>query len=94
MASKGKTEPVEYQLNFGTIEQQVKILFRNGALNLNFCTILFNQNVLLVNFSLENREYDRRDPSRWSRDTLFPQKLSITSLTSGGRSVGIVRSQT
>jgi hypothetical protein len=33
--------------------------------------------------SLENRDY-----------TLYPQKLALTSLTSGGRSVGIVRSRT
>jgi hypothetical protein len=45
-------------------------------------------------FSLENLEYDRRDQSRWPRDTLFPQKLALTSLTSGGRSVGIVPSRT
>jgi hypothetical protein len=43
---------------------------------------------------LENREYDRGDPSRWPRDTLYRQKLAITSPTSGGRSVGIVRSRT
>jgi hypothetical protein len=43
---------------------------------------------------LENREYGRRDPSRWQRGTLYPQKLAITSPTSGGRSVGIVRSRT
>jgi hypothetical protein len=43
---------------------------------------------------LENREYGRRDPSRWPRSTLYPQKLAITSPTSGGRSVGIVRSRT
>jgi hypothetical protein len=43
---------------------------------------------------LENREYDRRDPSRWPRATPYPQKLALTSPTSGGRSVGIVRSQT
>jgi hypothetical protein len=30
----------------------------------------------------------------WPRGTLYPQKLAITSPTSGGRSVGIVRSQT
>jgi hypothetical protein len=42
----------------------------------------------------ENREYGRRDPSRWPRDTLYPQKLAITSPTSSGRSVGIVRSRT
>jgi hypothetical protein len=40
---------------------------------------------------LENREYGRRDPLCWSRGTLYPQKLAITSPTSGGRSVGIVR---
>jgi hypothetical protein len=32
--------------------------------------------------------------SRWPRGTLYPQKLAITSLTSGGRSVNIVRSRT
>jgi hypothetical protein len=33
----------------------------------------------------------RGDPLRWLRDTLYPLKLALTSLTSGGRSVGIVR---
>jgi hypothetical protein len=42
---------------------------------------------------LENREYDRRDLSRWPRCTLYPQKLALTSPTSGGPSVGIVRSR-
>jgi hypothetical protein len=28
---------------------------------------------------LENREYGRRDPSFWPRDTLYPQKLVLTS---------------
>jgi hypothetical protein len=40
---------------------------------------------------LENREYGRGDPLRWQRNTLYPQKLTVTSPTSGGRSVGIVR---
>jgi hypothetical protein len=31
------------------------------------------------------------DPLRWPRDTLYPQKLELTSPTSGGRSVGIFR---
>jgi hypothetical protein len=44
--------------------------------------------------SLENREYGRRDPSRWPRGTLYPRKLALTSPRSGGRSVGIVRSRT
>jgi hypothetical protein len=43
---------------------------------------------------LENWGYGRGDPSRWPRGTLYPQKLAITSPTSGGRSVGIVRSRT
>jgi hypothetical protein len=41
---------------------------------------------------LENRDYGRRDPSRWLRNTLYPQKLSLTSPTSGDCSFGIVRS--
>jgi hypothetical protein len=43
---------------------------------------------------LENREYGRRDRSRLPRGTLYPQKLAITSPTSGGRSVGRVCSRT
>jgi hypothetical protein len=43
---------------------------------------------------LENREYGRGDPLRWPRDTLYPQKLAITSPTGCGRSVGIVRLRT
>jgi hypothetical protein len=43
---------------------------------------------------LEIREYGRRDPSRLQRGTLYPEKLALISLTSGGRSVGIVRSRT
>jgi hypothetical protein len=43
---------------------------------------------------LENREYGRRDPSSWPRGTLYPQKLALTSPTSGGRSVGTVCSRT
>jgi hypothetical protein len=37
---------------------------------------------------------DREDPLRWPRDTLYPQKLALTSPTSGRRSVDIVRSRT
>jgi hypothetical protein len=43
---------------------------------------------------LEGREYGRSDPSRWPRGTLSPQKLTLISLTSGGRSVGIVHWRT
>jgi hypothetical protein len=41
-------------------------------------------------FGLDNREYGHRDP----RDTLYPQKLPLTSPTSGRRPVRIVRSRT
>jgi hypothetical protein len=40
---------------------------------------------------LENRKYGRGDPLRWPRDSVYPQKLALTSQTSGGRSVGVVR---
>jgi hypothetical protein len=43
---------------------------------------------------LESREYGRRDPSRWPRGTPYPQTLALTSPTSGGHSVGIIRSRT
>jgi hypothetical protein len=43
---------------------------------------------------LESQEYGRRDPLRWQSDTLHLQKLALTSPTSGGLSVGIVRSRT
>jgi hypothetical protein len=42
---------------------------------------------------LENRECGRGEPY-WPRGTLYPQKLALTSPTSGCRSVGIVRSRT
>jgi hypothetical protein len=42
---------------------------------------------------LENREYGRGDSLRWSRDTIYRQKLAPISPTSGGRLVGIVRSR-
>jgi hypothetical protein len=43
---------------------------------------------------LESREYDRGDPLRCPHDTHYPQKVALTSLTSDGPSVGIVRSGT
>jgi hypothetical protein len=43
-------------------------------------------------FGLKTREYD--GSLRWPRDTLYPRNLLLTSPTSGGRSVGRVRSRT
>jgi hypothetical protein len=45
-------------------------------------------------FGQENRINGRGDPLRWPRDTLYPKKLALTTPTSGGRSVGIVRLRT
>jgi hypothetical protein len=42
---------------------------------------------------LENLEYGRREPLYWPRNTLYQQTLTLTSLTSGIGSVGIVRSR-
>jgi hypothetical protein len=43
---------------------------------------------------LENQEYCRSDRPCWALDTLYPQKLALTSPTSGGRSVSLVCSRT
>jgi hypothetical protein len=45
-------------------------------------------------FSLEIREYCRKDQSRKPRGTLHPQKLALTSPTKEGRSGGTDRSRT
>jgi hypothetical protein len=45
-------------------------------------------------YGLESQEYGHRDLSCWPHGTLYHQKLALTTLTSGGHSVGIVRSQT
>jgi hypothetical protein len=58
-----------------------------------FICSVFSLNCLMYNAKLsglENREYDRGDPLRCPRDTLYPQNLALTSPKSGGRSVGIV----
>jgi hypothetical protein len=54
------------------------------------------RNIFVARFGigLEYREYGCRDPSFWLRGTLFPQKLALTLLTRGGRSVDIVRWRT
>jgi hypothetical protein len=43
---------------------------------------------------MESREYGSRDPSHWTRGTLYPQTLALSSLTYGGLSVGTVHSRT
>jgi hypothetical protein len=43
---------------------------------------------------LGNREYGRRDLVCWPPNILYPQKLALTSLTSGSHLVDIACSQT
>jgi hypothetical protein len=48
-----------------------------------------------VKSGLENRDYGHRGSAALTiRQPLYPQKLALISPTSGGRSVGIVRSRT
>jgi hypothetical protein len=56
-----------------------------------------NEELLRSNSSdsgLQSRKYGRGDSLRWPRDTSYPQKLALTSPTSGGRLVGRARSRT
>jgi hypothetical protein len=66
-------------------------------LSINLC-LCFPSGLFLSGFhanaDLETWEYGSRDPSRWPHGTLYPQKLALTSPTSGSRSVGIVLSRT
>jgi hypothetical protein len=84
------------------------VLFFDPVENVNFSILLRMKNslnlvpwltcwkytLIYVGTGLEVWEYGRGDPSRWPRGTLHPQNLALTSPTSGGRSVGIVRSPT
>jgi hypothetical protein len=47
-----------------------------------------------VKSGLENRDYGLRGSAALTMRHLSPQKLALISPTSGGRSVGIVRSRT
>jgi hypothetical protein len=80
----------DYQLLWSHAEWSGKnlLMFRKSIL-----IVALTLKLVAVNTSagLENREYGRRDPPRWTRGTLYPNKLALTSPTSGGRSVGIVR---
>jgi hypothetical protein len=69
---------------------QVTSALPMGARNVVECSF-----ISLIDISgEENRDHGRKDPSRWPRDTFYPQKSALASPTSDGRSVGIVRSRT
>jgi hypothetical protein len=46
---------------------------------------------LSADSAVSDLEYGRRDPLRWPRGTIYPQKLALTSPISSDCSVGIVR---
>jgi hypothetical protein len=64
-----------------------------------YCTVLLLYTVfpsfftLLLLYSLENQEYGCRDLLCWPGNTMYPQKLALTSPTSDGRLVSIVCSR-
>jgi hypothetical protein len=61
-------------------ELQIKWVIRSKAAEVVVC----------VHCILGLLECGRRNPSLWPRGTLYPQKLALTSPTSGGSSIGIV----
>jgi hypothetical protein len=61
--------------------------------NINIICVLNNYEKVAAP-GLESRSYDRRDSWRWPRNTLYPLKLAVASLTGGDRSIGIVRLRT
>jgi hypothetical protein len=96
---------VVYWPDFLATDPEVRVRFlalldllRNSGLERGPLSLVSTTEELLGSNSsgsgLEIREYSRRDPSRGSRGTLYPQKFALSSPTRGGRSVGIVRSRT
>jgi hypothetical protein len=61
---------------------------------LHVCELVTQIVLCHADIGLEIREYGRRDPSFWPRGTVYPQKSALSSPTSGGRWVSIVRSRT
>jgi hypothetical protein len=79
-----------------TLPPSVSWLSRQcGILNISQLSLLNTIEKLLGRKSsgsgLENRVYGHGDPLRLPRNTLYPQKLALTSLTSGGHSASFSR---
>jgi hypothetical protein len=56
--------------------------------------LFYSHSDIIIRSVTVNWEYSHGDPLRWPRNTLYLQKLALTSSTSGGRSVSIVRLRT
>jgi hypothetical protein len=75
-----------------TVLSQLQIIFLSYLILIRHVSaVYYHYQALFFSGTIERREYVRTDSSLWPRGTLYPQNLSLTSLTSGGRSVGIVR---
>jgi hypothetical protein len=81
-----------FQVRFPALQKKVVGLDRGPPSLVSATEVLLGSNS--SGSGLESRGYGRRDSSRWPRGILYPQKLVLTSLPSGGRSVGIVRLRT
>jgi hypothetical protein len=88
-------------LSFATLLMPLQCPCIRGARNTVYLLLkmLIKHSIYFASISvllsgLENREYSWGDPFRWPCNTLCPQKLALTSPTSGGLSVGIVHLRT
>jgi hypothetical protein len=83
---------------FGFVSRRYLIFWEILSLERNSLSLVSTIEELLERKSsgsgLKSQECGRRDSSRWPRGTFYPQKLALTSPTSGFRSVGIGRSRT
>jgi hypothetical protein len=95
--SSGQSSSLQIQRS-GFDSQRYQIFWEVVGLERGALSLVSTIEELLGRYSsgsgLETRGYGHRDPSRWPRATLNPQKLALTSPKSGGRSVGIVPSRT
>jgi hypothetical protein len=80
----------------GLDSRRYQMFWEVGVLEWGQLSLMSTNEELLGRYSsgsgLESREYDRRDPVRWPRDTLYLQKF--TNSADRRRSLGIVRSRT
>jgi hypothetical protein len=58
-----------------------KYLLKSVKIRMQIGRFAFLNIILHITSGQENRINDREDPLRWPRDTLYPQKLALTSPT-------------